>query len=243
MSNLQMCLAQFWERQEYREYFLERKELGDTIMLDNGAYELGKAVDLTLLLQAARELQPDILILPDELMNGKSTIKLVKEFIQTHLKDGLKTQLPNTEYMVVPQGASPEEWKNCLLALLSLDYPFHYWGIPKVSHLIFGGTRLEQCQEIIKAQLDSKIHLLGIWSDPIGEVLEVRRLPQVISIDSKVPVNLGTAGRSLTEHHPKPISANYIYEYDAFPTWTEKQVKKFLEICEGKLTPKQKVRY
>ena len=241
MSNLQMCLAQFWNDPYYREYFLERKSFGDTIILDNGAYELGKSVNLTKLLEAAEALQPQILVLPDELMNGMSTVRLVREFIQIYLSNGLNAILPNTEYMVVPQGASPKEWRQCLADLVALNYPFTYWGVPKVSHLVFGGTRLTQCKEIIRVVPEAKIHLLGIWSDPISEVLEARKLKQIISIDSKVPVNLGLAGRSLSEHHPKPISANYVHEYDAFPTWTEKQVRKFLDICEGKLTPRQRV--
>lgn len=240
MSTLQMCLAQLWNNIAYREYFLERKAMGDTVILDNGAYELKKSVDLSYLLKVAEELQPQILVLPDELMNGQSTVRLVREFIQTHLNDGLKARLPTTEYMVVPQGASPEEWRKCLSGLITLDYPFTYWGVPKVSHLVFGGTRLTQCKEIVEAIPEAKIHLLGIWSDPIGEVLEARKISQVVSIDSKIPVTLGLAGRSLSEHHPKPISANYVYEWDAFPTWTVKQVHRFLEICEGKLTPKQR---
>lgn len=231
LSTTQMCLAQFCGNEEYRNYFLLRKDFGDFIIIDNGAYELRDSLDSKVFLDSVRELTPHVAIIPDSVMNKRRTLKLSEEFLL--LWD--KCPVGKTELMVVPQGANAEEWSESLDELMLL-FPFKWIGVAKSVNLLFRGGRASPCGTVVERYPESQIHLLGIWNDPLEEAKQARTFEQVQVIDSSLPVSLGKLARSLEEFRPRPSGEKFLDESDPFPEWTRQQVERFINFCEtGKL--------
>ncbi len=224
LSSLQMALAQLWIEEEYRMYFLNRKQEGDTIILDNGAYELGQSLDISRLEEVAEELQPDVLILPDAIMNKNLTLSLTEKALSSFQN--------KYTLMAVPQGSDDKEWLECLRSMGEFC-KFLWWGVPKVCQLVLSQGRPWACREILKRFPDANIHLLGVWSDPIGEIKDVVDIPGVRSIDTALPISLGKLARSLEEHHPHPSGGGPYEGDDPFPEWTLNQVQRFLRFVNN----------
>src|SRR6266545_1101980 len=59
----------------YRAFFLEEAELGATIILDNGVFDLGEALGPEDLVRAARSVRAAEIILPDVMHDGPATMR------------------------------------------------------------------------------------------------------------------------------------------------------------------------
>lgn len=64
-STVHMALAQYLDVREYREYFQERLSDGDTVIMDNGAYE-GATMQDEQLVDLMEMLKPSVTVIPDE---------------------------------------------------------------------------------------------------------------------------------------------------------------------------------
>lgn len=81
------CLVhRYIECKEYRDYFLQAKEKGRMIILDNGLYEMGSSFSGEEYAKVIKELKPDYYLLPDVLDNYEENIKKQKAFYAKYHK-------------------------------------------------------------------------------------------------------------------------------------------------------------
>ena len=225
VSTLQIALAQLWYLPGYLEYFRQRKACGDTIILDNGAYELGEPLYAETLADICRELKPDIMVAPDVLGDAYQTLLAISDFLE---RFGPRI---DCALMAVPQGSSERDWMLCLREIVGMQV-FDWFAVPKVTVPMFGGSRRGQCLTIRDLKGDANIHLLGLYGDPLKEVLEVADIAHVKSIDSFLPLRLGLQGRPLYQSYPKPPSIDRVFARDRYPERTMKIVRGFVDLCE-----------
>jgi hypothetical protein len=154
-------------------------------MLDNGAWEHGKALDTKTILKWAKLTKADEIVLPDVLFNREQTIDRTNEFI-----DSLTSkQLKQYKWAYVPQGKDPLEWIASYTSAHTW-YPFNTICIPKWLQSKFH-ARSSIIGYLLRHNLwkhEFAHHLLGI--DILSELLCIPK-DVIRSIDSAKPITYG----------------------------------------------------
>jgi hypothetical protein len=124
LTDVQMVLApQYLNSDGYREEVNRLHKQGPSyIILDNGACE-GQLLSMHDLQDAALELHPTELVLPDVLGDYEQTVELVRSWPRKLLSQDVRL-------MAVLQGQTWEEFSKCLLAYAELPYIYSI-GIPR----------------------------------------------------------------------------------------------------------------
>lgn len=157
-------------------------------VLDNGAWELGEG-RMDTLVEMAKAVRPNAVVVPDSFQDAKSTISMCKEFFE-------ECALLAPEVMVVPQGISIAEWCGCARRLWdyvnSSDVTYKNLahvvvGIPKVVETFQGGRAAAALwMQYARVFPGRDVHALGIWNK-FSEVTELLRRGLVYSVDSTMP--------------------------------------------------------
>src|SRR5712692_10424233 len=101
LSPLHLVLGQQWCRDaSYREFYYERRAFGDTIILDNGAYETSQPLLEDDYTEVIRQLEPHVTVLPDFPFDVVRTCSASLRFLDTY------ADLFPCEWMFVPQARS-----------------------------------------------------------------------------------------------------------------------------------------
>ena len=162
-------------------------------ILDNSLIELGGAVDLERVLNAAKVINADEIILPDVFQDGPATVKAVRESLQ-YLTD----KWPNRDWpyklMAVAQGRDEEEWYECYQELLEMP-DVDVIGIPKVLAKMHPGGRPHFVNELCDLRRKPH-HLLGLWYS-ITELQEYRDLGMIRSCDTVLLGYMAKHGMSI----------------------------------------------
>lgn len=181
------------------EWFAKCVQSDHTVILDNGAFELGTA-DATALVTVARRIQPSVVVCPDAYQNSGATLTLM------HAHYDVCTRY-SQDVMIVPQGRSVREWIECAREML-------YWtrnhvsvpvvGVPKVLDSYDGG-RVEAIDWLINnaGVPQEQIHLLGIWTTVRGVVDTCRQFPRLAGVDSTLPFATALSVGPFTLDSPK----------------------------------------
>lgn len=103
------------EDNDYRNFFLEAKNKGDYIIMDNSLHELGEAYDYTRLKFWVDQLEPDEFIVPDSWMDMAQTCAQAKYWLQFKYPE-------KTTLVAVVQGKSESDAKLCYHNLKTLGY-------------------------------------------------------------------------------------------------------------------------
>lgn len=156
-------------------------------ILDNSLIELGKAVTLQLLLDAAEETNAHEIILPDEFRDGPVTLGRVKNTIG-QLKR--KKAIGQYRLMAVCHGATLAEFEKTFHALEAIP-EVHCIGIPKVASTLsqYGRPGLEY----IWQGSCKNIHLLGCATS-LSELREYTDPAAIRSCDTCIPFILARDG-------------------------------------------------
>lgn len=181
----------------YRDYYRERAEAGDHIILDNSAHELGSGKDAQSLGRLFKQLLAKELILPDRLFFGDETVELSRRAYET-----LHKTVHPSHYVVVPQGRTVEEWAACLNQLfrygrvvgISKDYEVWPGGLPEL---------VARAQRICGVSL-AGIHILGCPRD-LGQLRVLSQMPIVRGIDSAKPLSMALEGRVFPSMYDWPL--------------------------------------
>lgn len=70
--------------ERYITFWVQLKNLGHTIILDNGAYEMGFAMQNTDYIKICESLKPNELILPDVLLDAEESVRRSTQFMDTY---------------------------------------------------------------------------------------------------------------------------------------------------------------
>lgn len=185
----------------YCNWYKWRHAFGDFIMVDNGAAEPEEErIPFDTILEHANYIGADEIILPDELYDADKTIALITDTL-------LLSSVPARNRMVVPQGSSFDEWRQCFKQIRSI-VDFRAVGIPK--HMektaasqggragILRWMRNERFDE------DIDVHLLGVWEKPIAEVSRALQTRVAVrGIDTGAPIAYAQQEATINdyEHH------------------------------------------
>jgi len=190
LSKTHLVLAQIKD-EKYRQFYLERRAHGDTIILDNGAYELGKSLDQTSFAQAVRFYSPQYIVCPDELyQDWERTYSLTKNFLDHHYDEFREL---GCKFIGVPQTTKGNimGWMEGLIRMVE-ELPLDGIGLPRalVTHYYVDPlTRVRAC-EFLKRRYEGDqlyIHAFGMVKGNVDE-LNMLRDAQCDSIDSSAPV-------------------------------------------------------
>ncbi len=163
-------------------------------ILDNGVAE-GKLLSSVELIEVARLVQPNVLVVPDDMNSALFTVEMAKKFLKSDIvRDYVNDAVITPQFMVVPHGHDLAEWRWCLLQLLSIA-SYLWVGIAKIHSRICVGShttgRLGLVRDVLNIQgSDTKVHLLGSALNPM-ELLAIARMPflrdAVQGVDTALP--------------------------------------------------------
>lgn len=185
LSKRHLVLAQVTD-QRYMEFYRKRRQEGDTLILDNGAYE-GTLADDRRILECIDYYTPQITVLPDKfLQSWEHTYNAARDFLNKHYQ-----RYSWMKWMYVPQGPRNNvmNWIDGLINACD-DLPIDWVGLPRclatdisLDPLI----RPQACELIRKRWPHIKVHALGMVKGNVAE-LPFLRDAGCESIDSSAPV-------------------------------------------------------
>jgi len=170
----QHCLSS----SEYLNFYIELQRKGHFIILDNGAAEMQHSIDFDSVLEVADVLNPDEIVMPDELGNYTETIDQFSRY---------RPSVPWRKRMGVPQGENWAQWEQCLIEML--DAGVHSIGVAK-RYEGFDGGRARALQ-MLKPDVVTHVpvHLLGCYKKPFEEVRNIADLHYwVRGVDTAAPL-------------------------------------------------------
>lgn len=212
LSNRHLVLAQLLHNDRYLQYYETRRRTGGILILDNGAYENTKPLDSDAYVNWILNLNPQIVVLPDQLMsNWRKTTSLSLNFLD-RIYHTPRFKSFRTSWMFVPQ----TEPSNKVGVFKALE---HVLDDGRVGHMVnwiglgrylateipaerttnvpLGWTfRCEVAEWVRKNFKHVQLHALGMNAGDIGELTWLRAIG-VVSIDSSCAVWRGWNGYSL----------------------------------------------
>lgn len=172
------------------EWCLSRRSFGHTVILDNGAAELGSA-DITSLIAVASHIRPTIVVCPDVFGNRVGTYAMFMQYANK------MNQLAD-HVMVVPHGRNVDDAIECAADMVRFWNYHSSWGtmhlgIPKLldHYEAYGRTR---AVTMIVGKLrfpQERIHLLGINHALFELDHIISRFPRIAGVDSTLPCAVG----------------------------------------------------
>ena len=195
-QNMHMFLTHMVEK--YPTYAKVAQDAPGYKILDNSLIELGGAVSVERVIDAAARIGADEIILPDVFQNGPETIKAVQDALNTLHKMFPKGDWP-FKLMAVAQGADEKEWYDCYEYLLGMR-EVDVIGIPKVLAKMHPQGRPhfvnELCNPFAKPH-----HLLGVWYS-LSELAEYNHPKQIRSCDTVILGYMAKYGMSSVSTRP-----------------------------------------
>ena len=232
----------FEENKEYFNKFVEARDKGREIILDNSIFELGTAWDSDRFAYWVEKLKPDWYIVPDVLDNKDATIDSFDAFVEKY------PDLPGKR-IAVAQGSTYEELVECYEYLayhhkvdkigLSFNHPFfqelnlHN----KYYNMMFGR------QMTLTSMLEDKIinkdkphHLLGCGLPQ--EFKDYVDYKWIDSIDTSNPVMHGIKNVRYLEHgleDKESVKMFTIMDDNVLASWEDiaYNIEKFRGFCSG----------
>lgn len=217
----------------YSDFYEGKSATGATVILDNGVFELGKPMELGPLTHAITAIDPTIVVAPDYIYEPERSLWEATMFKSRAMS--LKEERPDLQFMCVPHGYDYNEHVINAEELRKLDY-FDVFGICKAPERL--GVRCELAEGILKFSPHS-VHMLGIYLDPVKEVLAMKELNakypgRVLGVDSSIAYALGMAGRTLLEASPRPAEPDFAKTKEGVHVkWVQRQIKAFQWLVES----------
>jgi len=178
----------------YMTFYRERRDAGDTLILDNSAYERKVSSPDRDLEYALMFYQPQICILPDKINDPTITLSRSLRFLDKNME-----RFREVEWMfVVHQKPKGDYLESVVAAVLDrrVGHSISWLGIPRCLTTDHKLSRAVAAKSLTYEGL--KFHALGMVDGSIGELLELREAG-FASVDSSAPVWRGWMGHSLRD--------------------------------------------
>ena len=232
----------FEENEEYYNKFVEARNKGREIILDNSIFELGHAWDSDRFAYWVEKLKPTWYIVPDVLDNKDATIDSFNNFIVKY------PNLPGKR-IAVAQGSTYDELVDCYEYLannesvdkiaLSFNHPFFQdmEMHTKYHSMMFGRQMvLHSMLEDNIINTDKPHHLLGCGLPQ--EFKDYTDYSWVDSIDTSNPVVHGIKGIRYIDHglnNKESVKLFTMIEEDVLASWEDivYNIEKFRGFCRG----------
>jgi hypothetical protein len=223
-----MALAQYLHLPEYEKFFQERVKAGDTVILDNGAYE-GQQMQPAMLNKWVRRLKPSVVVLPDKPHDLLRTVQYSMQYLEEfglpygteammvlHAEDGRLAHFETAYNLCPTKWIGFSRLTRCYST--ELKWPWHRAQFAKwlQDHSIWRSSLFH--------------HALGMLN---GNVEELKLLSSTgfDSCDSSAPVWRGLLGYSMQDNWP-----NYEFQpfiSDEVNNWTQADINlnEVLQAC------------
>lgn len=204
LSDHQFPLVQNFNDPIYRKFYEDRRAAGDTLILDNGAYE-GFPFDQSLMSEAMSAWKPQYVVCPD-VIGGDRETNISSAFV---FRERWRC-ITDTIWMAVIQPNM--DWQDILDFK---DGGFRAFGLPRSLMKTHPLERTLRAYRIRLMFPDIYLHALGMSAGDLGEFWGLRHAG-IQSIDSSAPVwrgwhglGLGPASREKWKEigHPVDFSA------------------------------------
>jgi len=196
-GDINFCLAQLYKDNiEYRFNIRKAQVKYDRpLMLDNGAWEFGKSMNVSDYIEIIEELKPEYAVIPDVYRNKELTEKMTLDFFDKY------TLGSHTNLMFVPQGEDIEQMIDCYNDIMpSLQVLIDTIGIPKhvgeiMNRVTFTDILYDNTHIPFK-----DVHFLGYWNWEELMYAPVNRDSWTLqSIDTKAPVKYALKKKYVTQ--------------------------------------------
>ena len=224
---LHLVLAQVYlQDEEYADFFKARRVLGDDIILDQGAAELGAAIDEELIMKIAEDLRPTIVVAPDVIHSGFETVLRTGAFIGKY-----EAQLRSWDIkiMAVPQGENSAVYLSCFM-LFNTSPKIDWLGISKFHPADFGNRAklLSSLEEFVT----KPCHLLGVGG-LVSDLVEERKFEFVKSNDTAKAIKLALQGLTLAEGDKRKPVKDYFGCILPNRELVRQNIEDYLEVANG----------
>jgi hypothetical protein len=187
----------------YRAFFHREAQRGAEIIVDNGVFDLGRALPATDLVEAARVVDAHEIILPDVMGDGPATIKASEEAARQ-----IRDLSEEFRLCAVVHAADDPEWLRCYEHLASGDYvdaialPASRRPAPEgqLCRTRWAATRYLEDHGMVEERIVYR--LLGLGRTGHLELVEQREHEWIASVDGAAPVVLGAMGVELLPGGP-----------------------------------------
>ena len=133
------------------------------LMMDNGAWEFGKSMDVKRYIQLAELITPQWLVVPDCMKDADETFTLADEFFNNWINNPRID--PNTTIIFAPQGKNFQEMLECYNVVMDnwggyidmLGVPKHVGGW--MNRIKFTNELYKKCNRKFR-----NVHFLGLWA-------------------------------------------------------------------------------
>lgn len=170
-----------------KDYYPENPNIGCYVIMDNSLIELGGAVDIQTVYDAALQCNANEFILPDVFRNGPATVAEVIKSISYMRKHDM---LGRFHLMAVCQGSTRAEFEWCFKQLIGI-HEIHCIGIPKVANELTPNGRPGLEYLWVDNPSNKCIHLLGCWKT-LDEFRQYKYPELIRSCDTCIPALLST---------------------------------------------------
>ncbi len=209
----------------YRELKATDNHENDFVIMDNGAFELGKSYEPTKLIDLALSCNADAIVLPDYPFEpGIKTIKAAEAIIDDVTSAGFKTIfVPQSETGDIEDWISTYEFASDIADIIGMSI----LGIPNaLPHVHKGYARVVMTQILQDRGIfdyDMYHHYLGLNSGPALEIPSLIKINALDSCDSSGPVWAGICGHMYstntdslmsTSKIKKPVDFDYLMTDD-----------------------------
>lgn len=212
----------------YADFYRQSSTLGDYIIMDNGAFELGESYEPAKLIQLGERIAADAIVLPD--YPGQSS----KVTVDAALEWGNEIKDADFQVMFVPQSTvgDQEDWINSYKWAAQTPWidiiGMSILGIPNA----FGSQIERAYARVVMTKLlidrgifafDKYHHYLGLNAGPALEIPSLISMGTMNSCDSSGPVWAGICGQMYTEAADSYLSTRKIDKHVDFNyPWTTK---------------------
>ncbi len=146
--------------EKYPMYVQVAKQAPGYKILDNSLIELGSAMTIDRVLDAAEKIGADEIILPDVFQDGGATLNAVDKAL-VEIDRRYQGKCP-FKLMAVAQGTNWPNWNRCYEELMDRS-EVSVIGVPKVCAKMLPGGRPEVMRRSQCRLLEKEHHLLGLW--------------------------------------------------------------------------------
>lgn len=236
----------FEENEDYYKKFVEARDKGREIILDNSIFELGTAFDADRFAYWVEKLKPTYYIVPDVLEDSSGTIDSFDSFVEKY------SDLPGKR-IAVAQGKTLQDMIECYEYLayhdkvdkpaISFDYSFFNDAVKdmnlpnKYYEWMFGRQMLlNYMVENDIVNKDKPHHLLGCGLPQ--EFKDYAQYEWVDSLDTSNPVVHGIKNIKYMEHgleNKESVKLFTMIEEDVLASWDDivYNIGKFKELCSA----------
>lgn len=162
------------------------------ITMDNSVVELGDAMDFSKVIEAAKRVGAQHVVLPDVINDARGTADAGEEAMNEHAETLAEAGIAP---LGIPQGLDVDELLECAKELVAVGVK--RLGVTRYITEGSIGSRIDVTRALWKAH-KLPMHLFG-FSGNLLDDLTASRLPGVIGIDSAMPIWYGYAGHTLPD--------------------------------------------